>query len=179
MREKIMKKSTKGLFAGGAAAVLLLGGAGSLAYWTDDAPVDGGSLTAGEISLGAVTCTGWKHVETDLAVAKIVPGDEVYNDCTTTLTLVGDHIGATLAIDPASMPAGSLADELDADVALQDSAGAPIAAVTAEGTTDVTAHITVTFGYAAATNNSQTGTAVLDGLTLSAVQTHENTPTAP
>lgn len=173
-----MKKSTKGLLAGGAAAVLLLGGAGSLAYWTDDAPVDGGSLTAGSIDLGDVTCGGWKHVENDLAVVKIVPGDQVYNDCTSTLTLVGDHIGATLAIDPATMPTGALADELTASVELQDSTGAPIAAVTAEGTTDVTAHIVVTFGYAAATNGSQTGTAVLDGLTLSAVQTHENTPTA-
>ena len=30
-----MKKSTKGALAAGGAAFLLLGGAGSLAYWTD------------------------------------------------------------------------------------------------------------------------------------------------
>lgn len=172
-----MKKTTKGLAAAGAAAVLLLGGAGSLAYWTDDAPVTGGTLTAGSIELGAVTCAGWKHVEDDSAVTLIVPGDEVYNLCTTTLTLTGDHIGATVEIDAASLPTGPLADELDASVALEDENGAPVAAVTE--TSDVTARISVTFGYAAATNGSQLGTATLDALTLDAVQTHDATPTAP
>lgn len=171
-----MKKSTKGSLAAGAVAVLLLGGAGSLAYWSDEAAVDGGQLASGSIELGTVTCTDWLHSETDLAVTNIVPGDNVYNDCTTTLTLEGDHIGATLEIDAASLPVGPLADELEATVLLQTSAGDPIAAVTAEGTTAVTAHIVVDFDGPNGTNLSQNGTAVLDDLTLNAVQTHETTP---
>ena len=177
-----MKKSTKGTLAAAAAAVLLLGGAGSLAYWTDDATVDGGTLNSGSIALGEVDCAGWLHVGTDAPVVKIVPGDEVYNDCTTTLTLEGDNIGATLEIDDAAIGDSDLADELEADVALRDSAGDPIDSVDGEGDTDVTARITVDFPYGGpvstpdprtgADNDSQNGTAVLDELTLIAVQTN-------
>lgn len=167
-----MKKTTKGSLAAGAAAVLLLGGASTLAFWNDTATVNGGTLSSGSIELGAVTCAGWKHTEDDSAVTKIVPGDNVYQECATNLTLVGDHIGATLTIDPASMPTGALADELVASVALQDSLGAPISSVTGEGTTAVTAVITVDFDGPTGTNASQTGLATLDALTLTAVQTH-------
>ena len=48
-----MKKSTKGAVAAAAAGVLLLGGAGSLAYWTADGAADGGSITAGGIATPA------------------------------------------------------------------------------------------------------------------------------
>lgn len=169
-----MKKTTKGLVATSAAAVLLLGGAGSLAYWTDDAAVDGGTLTAGSIDLGPVDCgDGWKHVEDDSVVTTIVPGDEVYNDCVTTLTLVGDHIGATLAIDPASISGDLAAALATPDVELQDSAGATISAVDAPGTTEVTAHLTVSFPYGTEDNTSQTDVATLDSLTLVAEQTHD------
>lgn len=177
-----MKKSTKGALAASAAAVLLLGGAGTLAYWTDDAAVNGGTITAGSIDLGAVTCSGWLHAEDDSAVVNVVPGDSVYNDCATSITLEGDHIGATLDIDEASIPTGALADELDAAVTLRDADGDPIAAVAAEGTTAVTARIAVDFPYGTvsapdpttgASNGSQNGTAVLDAMTLVAVQTHE------
>lgn len=177
-----MKKSTKSVVAASAAAVLLLGGAGTLAYWTDDAGVDGGTITSGSIDLGAVTCSGWLHTEDNSAVTNIVPGDSVYNDCATAVTLEGDHIGATLDIDDASIPAGALADELDAAVALRDADGDPIAAVTTEGTTPVTARISVAFPYGTVSspdpttgdsNGSQNGTAVLDAMSLVAVQTHE------
>ena len=36
-----MNKTTKGALAGGAAAVLLMGGVGTLAYWTADEDVTG------------------------------------------------------------------------------------------------------------------------------------------
>lgn len=167
-----MKKSTKGSIAAAAAAVLLLGGASTLAFWNDTATVNGGTLESGSIELGAVTCGGWKHTEDDSAVTKIVPGDNVYQECDTSLTLVGEHIGATLTIDPASIPAGALADELDATVALEDSTGTAISSVTAPGTTALTAKITVDFDGPGGTNASQNGTAVLDALTLTATQTH-------
>lgn len=168
-----MKKSTKGSLAAVSAAVLLLGGATSLAFWSDDSDVNGGTLTSGSITLNDVTCGGWKHDEDDSDVTAIVPGDNVYNDCETSLVLVGDHIGATLEIDPASLPAGALADELVATVELQDELGETIAAVTEEGTTAINAKIVVDFDGPTGTNASQTGTAVLDALTLDAVQTHE------
>lgn len=169
-----MKKSTKGAIATGAAAILLLGGASTLAFWNDDAAISGGTLASGSIELGTVTCGTWKHTEDDSTVVKIVPGDNVYKDCTTTLTLVGDHIGATLAIDPASIPTGALADELDASVVLTDAAGLaiPSNAITEEGTTNLRARITVDFDGPGGTNDSQDGTAVLDAIDLVATQTH-------
>ncbi len=41
-----MNKTTKGALAASAAAVLLLGGAGSLAYWSDAETIQGGDVTA-------------------------------------------------------------------------------------------------------------------------------------
>lgn len=165
-----MKKSTKGAIAAGAAAVLLLGGAGSLAYWSDAESADGGTITAGSLTLSAVTCgTSW--LEGASPVTTIVPGDTVTKTCTGTLTLVGDHIGATVALDPTSVAAAETAfnDEVDITAALT----APAAAITAPGTHDVTVTITVAFDGTAATNDSQAATAPLDALELEAVQTHD------
>ena len=168
-----MKKSTKGALAAVAGAALLLGGATTLAFWTDEATVDGGTLESGSITLGEVTCGGWKHTEDDADVTNIVPGDTVYNECQTALTLEGDHIGATLEIDEASIPEGDLATELDASVELRDATGDQIEAVTEEGTTNLTARIEVVFDGPGSTNASQSGTAVLDAISLTATQTHE------
>lgn len=182
-----MNKLTKGSIAAGAAGVLLLGGLGSMAYWTDEAAVEAGTLSSGSINLTAATCNGWLHTADDSAVTNIVPGDNVYQECSTTLTLEGDNIGATLAIDPSSIPADAdFADELDHEVELQDEFGAEIAVVTAEGETDLTARLVVDFPYdgpvsdpdptTGAYNLSQGGTAVLDNMRLVAVQTNSTTP---
>ena len=78
-----MNKTTKGSLAAGAAAVLLLGGAGSLAYWTDAASIDGGSITSGTLTLDAGTCAGWTYSDGAAGAGKtvelFVPGDLVTN----------------------------------------------------------------------------------------------------
>jgi alternate signal-mediated exported protein len=183
--EKNVKNSTKGALAVGAAAVLLVGGAGTLAYWTDEATVDAGPITAGSIELTALACEGFVYAD-DTAATLIVPGDVVTNDCDATLVLVGDNIGATLAIDPTSLPAdNALAEELDAEVTLLDEAGAEVAAITGAGTYTLTAQIEVAFGYggpvsdppdANADNDSQGGTVDLAALELVAVQTNTDLP---
>ena len=59
-REILMNKTTKGAIAAAAAGALLLGGIGSLAYWTDSDPVGGGTFTAGSLSLTPLsTCDTW------------------------------------------------------------------------------------------------------------------------
>ncbi|SKB09922.1 alternate-type signal peptide domain-containing protein [Aeromicrobium choanae] len=165
-----MKKSTKGALAAGAAAVLLLGGAGSLAYWNDTATADAGTITAGSMDLSAVTC-GASWLEGATPVTTIVPGDTVTKSCTGTLTLVGDHIGATVTLDAASVADAEAAfnDEVDITASMT----APAAAITAPGTYDVTVDITVVFDGPGATNDSQLSTATLDDLQLEAVQTHD------
>ena len=71
-----MKKSTKGALAAAAAGTLLLGGAGTYAFWTDTATVDGGDIASGSITLSSVVCADdWTHSENDDVVEFIVPGD--------------------------------------------------------------------------------------------------------
>ena len=56
-----MNKNVKGSLAAAAAAVLLLGGAGSLAFWNDSQTVAGTTINAGELKLDAASCSaaGW------------------------------------------------------------------------------------------------------------------------
>ncbi len=170
-----MNRSTKGAIAAAAAAVLLLGGAGSLAYWTDDGDVNGGSLDSGSLTLSTPTCDDWLFDGGDTytpGVSTIVPGDEITRECEATLDAEGDHIGADLTIDPAAFAAtNDLTDELvlDADFTVD---GDPVAAITAPGSYTIGASISVVFDGPAATNDSQSLTAALDAITISAVQTH-------
>ncbi len=176
-----MKKSTKGAVAAAAAAVLLLGGAGSLAYWTADTDVDAGAIEAGSIELTALACDGFVHSD-DSPVTLVVPGDVVTNDCDATLVLEGDNIGATLEIDPTTLPTDNpLADELTADVVLLDAGGVEVESIDGAGTYTVTAQITVDFPYGGpvtdppqtgADNDSQNGAVDLGDLELVAVQTN-------
>lgn len=181
-----MNKSTKGALAAGAAAVLLLGGAGTLAYWTADETIDGGSLTAGSVTLTAVTCAAdWTHDDAGGtgAVSTIVPGDTVTKQCTGTLTLVGDHIGATVDISDAGVTGTG---ELDEALAVTATMTSPAAVITGPGAHDVTVDIDVEFPYGGpvsdpdpttgADNTTQIDTATLDQITLVAVQTHDETP---
>lgn len=172
-----MKKSTKGALAAAAAGTLLLGGAGSLAYWSESTTVDGGDLASGSITLTSVTCdTDFIHVEDegDLnppAVVNIVPGDEITKECTGTLTLVGDHIGATVTLDPASV--SSLNGSLGSEVVATATMTSPAATVSDAGTYPVTIDIDVTFPTTVTSETSQTSTASLNALTLVATQTHD------
>lgn len=166
-----MKKSTKGAVAAVAAGVLLLGGAGSLAYWSDEADVDGGSVNSGSIELAATDCADapWTHTEDGSEVGLIVPGDTIEKECEATLVLEGDHIGATVELDADALDdvEGELGQELEASATIPDGP------VTGEGTHDVSVTIAVEFPGEPATNASQDGAASLNGLTLTATQTHE------
>ncbi|MDI9944213.1 alternate-type signal peptide domain-containing protein [Rhodococcus sp. 1.20] len=54
-----MKKQTKGAIAAAAAGALLLGGAGSLAVWSDSADVSGGGpVTSGALDLSSCAPVG-------------------------------------------------------------------------------------------------------------------------
>lgn len=100
-----MKKSTKGALAAAAAGTLLLGGAGSLAFWSATDTISGTGVTAGELKLSDdPTCTGWQFdgSETtadkpyDPATDTIVPGDVLTQSCDYTIIAKGEHLRATL-----------------------------------------------------------------------------------
>lgn len=101
-----MKKQTKAAIAAGAGAILLLGGVGSLAFWSDQTDLGGdGAITSGQLALGECADGGaWTDVNAGTAIAdigafRIVPGDVVEYTCNTTLTAEGDNLTATLTAD--------------------------------------------------------------------------------
>jgi len=109
-----MKNATKGALAAAAAGSLLLGGAGSLAYWTDTGNVSGANIDAGHLKLASPSCdAAWKlngGTFTD-GTTKIKPGDELTRHCTYSIDLVGSGLTAKFDV---SVPAltGSLKDAL-------------------------------------------------------------------
>lgn len=90
-----MKKSTKGALAAGTAAFLLLGGGGTLAYWTATADVEAGAITAGSLTITSPSCgANWTDSGGNVAVA--VPGDELTKTCTFVVNGTGDNLEALL-----------------------------------------------------------------------------------
>ncbi|WP_229051188.1 alternate-type signal peptide domain-containing protein [Aeromicrobium sp. Leaf350] len=176
-----MKKTTKGALAAGAAAAILLGGAGTLAYWTADTNVNAGTLSSGTITLGTPACgSGWTHTETSTPVVKVIPGDTIRLQCTVTLDLQGDHIGAKLQIGNITA-AGPLASELTFGAVTLSGDGVTNNTVVGQGTKTITATVNASYPYGTVSANPLTS-ADNDGknitaeqlgqLQLVAVQTH-------
>ncbi|WP_067432023.1 alternate-type signal peptide domain-containing protein [Nocardioides jensenii] len=168
-----MKKSTKGSIAAAAAAVLLMGGAGSLAYWSDSADVDGGSVTAGSLDLSNMTCAPTWTEGADTDVQLIVPGDTITKQCTGTITMTGDHISADVTLDDASVATAEAAFNLPATAgdAVDITAGLTGGGtVSSSGPISVT--ITVDWPYGSVADNDAQGvsTSALDDLVINAVQ---------
>ena len=174
-----MNRTMKGALSAGVGAVLMLGGAGSLAYWTDTEAITGTPINSGELKLGTPDCgTGWK-LDGNVAFTSqlIVPGDVLTKTCTIDLIATGVHVGADLGISTAAFSASNnLTSQL-----------VPAAAFTVGGTAtnhitelndtgatnEIVATITVTFDGPAATNLSQALTATLNTVSVTATQNHD------
>lgn len=179
-----MHRSTKGALAAAAAGALLLGSAGTLAYWTGSENVPGGTFTSGYLQLTDNTCATapWKLDDgVDYTTQRIVPGDSLTKTCTFSIDGVGDHM--TVSLDTAT-PGWSAANALTADLAVTSTftgsvSGGPLsdpATVTKSET--ITALITVTFDTASGneTNVPTAGLdAVLNDVTVTATQGHSAT----
>lgn len=182
-----MHTTTKGAVAAGAAAVLLLGGAGSLAYWSDDATLNGGSVTSGSLSIDPVSCSDtWKYAsgdaEDDDVVEGIVPGDSIFKICTFTIGAVGDHLSASptvpdeLDYTPPEGAGSTLTLDIDATYTLEGDDFDENDVITEENDTDVlSARIVVTFPFGNDTtinvNDTQAFTKTLEDLTVVLTQT--------
>ncbi|QIK82185.1 alternate-type signal peptide domain-containing protein [Sanguibacter sp. HDW7] len=186
-----MDKLTKGLLAAGLGGALLIGGGTTLAYWTDDASVDGAGITAGtlEITAAPTADDGWTvtHGTTTTDVAaiaalRIVPGDTLTHTSTYTLTAVGDNLRIDAQADDATIaPATSaaadvaLAARLAADASVTVD-GTPIADfVATTGTHDVVISVALTWpfdgsGSPAADNAARGGAVDLDDFAVTVRQ---------
>lgn len=92
-----MNKFTKGSIAASAAVVLLLGGAGSLAYWNDDAALAVDPINAGQLTIEAST-GAWAP-----EINAWVPGDRSVYSTTLTVVAEGDNIEGTIELDLGSV----------------------------------------------------------------------------
>lgn len=189
-----MRNSIKAALAATAGAGLLLGGAGSLAYWqdADDIPTD--TLTSGELDLGAPVCEGWLldgGAAFDPLTDTIVPGDSLTQICEFPLTVTGDHLEAEFTAEVPSMTAGDLTDELtytatyevDGDATDDDTNEVAVTPQTpAAGTADITAAddgsylratLSVQFAFGGAVDNTSNGgvSGILEAFTVTATQT--------
>jgi len=174
-----MKKSTKGAVAAAAAGVLLLGGAGSLAFWSDSLTVGGGTISSGHLALddttGATgTCSDadWLldgGTVFDTTDGRLVPGDTLTKNCTFDVNATGEHLTADLAATGGTAT-GLAQVSTDVDFTV---AGSPASSIDVTNDGDeVSATITLTFTGSTATNVSQDDSVVLTDYTVTATQVH-------
>jgi alternate signal-mediated exported protein len=102
-----MRTSLKAALAGVAGAGLLLGGAGSLAFWEDTQTENGGTVEAGTLNLVDRECSGWVVAGSDPAATVellgdflVVPGTEVAKTCTFEIEVAG-VLKASLSVNDA------------------------------------------------------------------------------
>lgn len=104
-----MKKTTTAAIAASVGAALLLGGAGTLAYWTDTETSGTQNIASGNLDLGPLQAGNWKiqhsaNGKTTQPVdyntgAKIVPGDILTQTVQVPVTLVGENMKAKLTVN--------------------------------------------------------------------------------
>lgn len=186
-----MKKSTKGAVAAGSAAVLLMGGAGTLAFWTVTGDAEGGAINAGTLTLTAGGCdANWRYASGGAGagepVVLFVPGDVVTKKCAFTIGATGDNLSATVDVtDTLSLVPDAIGTSFDATVsAAYDVNGTTIAdggtITDANGgeTLTVTFVVDIPFGTADPTgindNDMQGVAATLDTLTVTLTQVDPN-----
>ena len=183
-----MKKSTKGAVAAAASGVLLLGGAGSLAFWSDSDVIGGGTINAGHISITEAspgTCASTPFTFDDggtgatspgahdyvPGTSHIVPGDTLTKVCTFTVNASGDHLSANL-VATGGAEGGALASETDTSAVFTVAGVTQTTLTQADDGAAVVATITVDFPYGAATNGSQNAALTVSNYTIALTQVH-------
>ncbi|MDI9917162.1 alternate-type signal peptide domain-containing protein [Rhodococcus sp. IEGM 1379] len=99
-----MNKTTKGAIAAASAALLLAGGAGTMAAWNASTATTGaGTVTAGSMAVSETSAGTWKWVNGTKAGAAyvpgtdlLVPGDKVSYTSVYAVTLNGTNLKANL-----------------------------------------------------------------------------------
>lgn len=179
-----MNKLTKAAIAAGAASVLLLGGLGTLAFWSDSTDINGGEVTTGTLALSEPVCgADWVYAVGNAGVGEtvglIVPGDTISKECTFTITASGDNLEAGLVV-PTEVTFTSTpeAPSLGATAAASYTTGgvATGGTITSANNGDVvtaTIEVAFPFGDAAAVNVNDTQgiLATLDDITVTLTQT--------
>ncbi|WP_081371260.1 alternate-type signal peptide domain-containing protein [Rhodococcoides fascians] len=181
-----MNKATKGALAGGAAVVLLLGGAGSYALWSDTETIaGGGAISTGILKLEPVGVGTWTDIspsapvtpgDLDIAAFNMVPGDVLAYDVTFRVDAEGDNLQATLIPNQASITygAGVTASEITVATDTRDAGtGAAIPPLLTEANDgqEIDVRVVVTFNAGTTTNVGQNSSVNLAGFQVVLQQT--------
>lgn len=185
MRGIQVKKSTKGAVAAAAAGVLLLGGAGSLAFWSDSVTIGGDTINSGHLSLDDTTGTDdtcanapWLMDSAEPGSAfnpltdKIVPGDTLTKFCTFDVSAIGNHLRADLAATGGTA-SGTLAPPVTVS-SVFTVAGATVTGITeANNGNELKSKITLTFPKGLTKDNTSQGKSLnLTSYVVTATQDH-------
>jgi alternate signal-mediated exported protein len=178
-----INKSTKGALAASAAGVLLLGGAGSLAYWNSTQTVGGADVDTGHLKLTTPSCgDGWTLDGGAVYTTQLlVPGDTLTKVCSFTVDASGDHLTADFdATAPAVTGDAALLEELDVSATYTLNGVASGSTDVAVADSDaVVATIVVDWPAGTLDNDSNVVSglsAALDTITVTATQSHNVTP---
>ena len=160
--ENRMNKQTKGAIAAGAAALLLAGGAGTMAAWNASVDVSGSNISSGKLTLDTVAnSTSWTYGDGttpfDPANNKIVPGDTVIFTTQVTIGAEGENLEAEFDVDSATI-GGSLATKISTPVVSAEIGNSAVTTVTDDNDGDVVDVVVEITLPDTADNTSQEGT---------------------
>ena len=179
-----MNTRVKGAVAAAAAAVLCLGGLGTLAYWNDQESTNGGAVTSGELSLDPPTSVSWVDVTgggsqtiASPAAFRIVPGDVIEYRASVVVNATGENLAAQLnangsAITGDAALAARLTTTLVATIGTTTiSANYPITAANDGNTVNVV--VRITFDATTPGLEAQNATVNLSNLTVTLQQVQQ------
>ena len=182
-----MKKTTKGALAAAAAGSIMLGGAGTLAYWTDTSTSPGGTITGGTLSLVDPTCT-WEleHLGTttvtgiaqaDIDDVRLVPGDTATQTCESTITATGDNLAADLTVTDPFTDSGTLSSAITVTPSFKVG-GAAVTRIDSDNSGDTLQTVVeVDFPFGTADNSTNGAkTEVIPDFVVTATQVNDLTP---
>lgn len=179
-----MERLTKAALATAGAAALLVGGAGTLAFWTAEGSATGTDVTAGTLTMTDGTCAEWTLDGGGAIVEGIVPGETITTDCTMEIDGTGDHLGLSdiTVTDPTWAETSPLTEALEVTVDGATLDGADLTLPLAEpvalaGPSELVVSVAATFSEEAA-DDTQTLTAALTDVTVQVTQDHV-VPAAP
>jgi alternate signal-mediated exported protein len=122
-----MNKLVKGAVATAAGVALLMGGAGTFAYWNASTGVTGGTIVAGQLTVvdGTPTDGVWTvqkngagtGATVSLSTYKATPGDVLTYTKTVKITATGDNLTAALSLAPGSIAATTAGTTADVSLA--------------------------------------------------------------
>lgn len=184
-RNRSVRRHPRGvaILAIAAGTALLLGGAGTYAYWSTETALAAGTVESGDLDLtlgaGSWTLAGALQPatavdEADLGDVRLVPGDVLTLSQPLTVTLEGDTIAADLtAALGDDFTTGALAAYLDVDLTvpgLGTETTPNTYRITGDTEETVTATLTITFRSTTDQRNGVNSTVDLNGVAFALSQ---------